>query len=217
MPTLEFYKELLDLCLHDGSSLPVRGKLYQLPPQTRWPFFCEIVKSLKNEALTTGRIASYSDSYLSVAFDTDWPELDKWCDELGMAKRFDGFDVQFDYTRRMINASRLRCEFKQIPGGQPGSICCPVHILYIQTMNVPDTVESFIEELKSYKNIIALVFYGEVMPSLHEPFIRHEPLYLHALQENEAHVAQNTLMIKKPHFDLELSGEAMNALEKAAI
>jgi hypothetical protein len=117
----------------------------------------------------------------------------------------------------MIKNSRLAKEAKQIPPDRPGLIYCPVHILYMKTMNVPETVAAFAEELKKYPHIFGLVFYAEIMPPMEDPFLVDTPFFCYAMHKNDAHIARYTLMIKNPFFSVSLSTAAKNALVKAAV
>jgi len=210
------YHQLLNFCQCSGYNVLVAGKLYKLAPEQQ---LIEKLRMLMAEAAQGVKLIAYEDQYLSVAFAQPdrLAELDEWCAERKLSRRFDGFDVKFDYTSRMIKNSRLRREVKQIPAGRPGMIYCPVHILYMQTMNVAETVARFAAELEKYKNIFGLVFYGEVMPPLGEPFLVDDPLFTYAMQRDRAHVARYTLLIKNPSFELQLSAAAKTALVNAAI
>ncbi|MFB9843898.1 hypothetical protein [Mucilaginibacter ginsenosidivorans] len=213
------YYSLLNLCFRDGYSLPVAGKLYKLVPDDHLTQLFDLIKALKDEAATQRKVAAYRDQYLAIAFAHSdcLDELDRWSTELQLARRFDGFDVEYDYTMKIIKNSRLRREVKQIPESQPGLIYCPVHILYMLTMNVPETVAALAIELGRYKNIFGVVFYGEVMPPLDEPFLVDDPLFNYAMRRNEAHVGRYTLLVKNPSFDLPLSTAVRTALADAAI
>jgi hypothetical protein len=179
----------------------------------------EKIKMLMKEAALGEKITTYADQYLAIAFAHPdcLAELDQWCMEQKLARRFDGCDVKFDYTSRIIKNSRLRKEVKQIPPGKPGLIYCPVHILYMQTMDVAETVASFIAELKRYPNIFGIVFYGEVLPPLDEPFLVDDTLFTYAMRKDDAYIGRYTLLIKNQFFDLPLSAAASTALVSAAI
>jgi len=213
------YHRLLDICFWHGNFIHHAGKLYEMMPEEEWPELIERVKQMKEAAFEKQELVAYQDQYLAIAFahPDRLAELNKWCGELNLRRGFDGFNVEYNYTSRMIRNGRIDKEAKQIPDGKPGMIYCPVHPLYPLTMDVQETVTAFAADLARYDKIFALVFYGEVMPALEEAFIDENENYINSVSNNEAFVSRYTLMVKNPSFNLPLSEAAGKALVRAAI
>lgn len=214
----KFYFGLVNLIHQYGYDLPFAGKLHQLPPEEEWAPVIARVKTLKDQAAEKGTLAAHRDEFLSIAFVTEdhRAELDGWCNQYNLPRRFDGLHVTYDYTSRISRQQRIHDKAKQIPPGQPGILYFPVPILYMHTLDKAKTMATFAAELERYPHIIGVVLYGEAIQAMTAPLIIDDALFTYAIQQNEAFVARYTLLVKNPAFDLSVSREAREALHQSA-
>jgi hypothetical protein len=150
------YRSLVNLCLLYGYSLPVSGKLHALIPEAELLALMETIKLLKDDAATNRTVANYRDQYLSIAFahPEAITQLDEWSDTYKLPmRRFDGFDVNYNYTSGIIGRGRIKKEAKQIPAGKPGILYFPVHVLYPLSTDIAQTVAAFAAHLEPFTNI----------------------------------------------------------------